>query len=130
MKHHFYNSIVRLLLLVILFSSSSLIGQNDKVLSDDEQLFYRNLVRAFRENSIEKAKINWDDFERKVIEKAAFGRDSAIILALAMNGNPHTFYRSQGRYIFGASRPARRDTTAVLSCKDVEKRIDLDGIAI
>jgi hypothetical protein len=116
------------LIIIFLLISNSVFGQSERTLSSDEKQFYKNLISAFREKSIEKEKIDWTDFEKKVLEKALIGRDSAIILALDLNGNPHTFYKYQGGYLYQSNRIVRRDTTLKKKCNFIDFKTELPGI--
>ncbi|HEX8516081.1 MAG TPA: S41 family peptidase [Bacteroidia bacterium] len=107
--------------------SSFVFGQVERTLSPDEKQFYKNLITAFRENSLEKEKIDWRDFERKVLEKALIRRDSAIILALDLNGNPHTFYKTKGRNLYQSNRIVRTDPAFPGTC-NINFKTELPGI--
>jgi len=115
---------------IIIFSLSvnPVFGQIERTLSSDEKHFYEKLITVFREKSIEKEKIDWTDFEKKVLEKALIDRDSAIILALDLNGNPHTFYKYQGGYLYQSNRIVRSDTTLKKKCNFIDFKTELPGI--
>ncbi|MDF2438293.1 MAG: hypothetical protein K0Q95_2669 [Bacteroidota bacterium] len=100
-------------------------GQSERRLSSEEKQFYKNLIEAFRQNSIEKEKIDWKDFEKKVLEKALVRRDSAIILALDLNGNPHTFYKTKNRNLYQSNRIVRSDSISSKTCKEINFNIEL-----
>lgn len=115
-------------LIIFLLITKFIFGQDERVLSSDEKLFYKNLITVFRENSLEKEKIDWKDFEKKVLEKALIRRDSAIILALDLNGNPHTFYKTKTRNLYQTNRIVRTDTTFAKKCNNIDFKAELPGI--
>ncbi|MFY9309159.1 MAG: S41 family peptidase [Bacteroidia bacterium] len=105
-------------IIIFLLITKFVFGQSEKTLSSDEKQFYKNLIAAFRENSVEKEKIDWKDFEKKVLEKALIRRDSAIILALDLNGNPHTFYKTKERNLYQSNRIVRTDSVLRKKCNN------------
>ena len=54
-----------------------------------------------KKESINKDKIDWGKFESEVLAKAAISRDSGIVTALTLNGNPHTFYLKGNKRLLG-----------------------------
>jgi C-terminal processing protease CtpA/Prc len=98
-------------LIFFLLITNLVFGQTKVSLSSDEKQFYNRLIDAFRENSIEKEKINWKEFKKKVLEKALISKDSAIILALDLNGNPHTFYKTKSKNFYQSSREIKADSS-------------------
>jgi len=115
-------------IIIFLLISKAVFGQSDRTLSSDEKQFYKNLISAFRENSIEKEKINWKDFEKKVLEKALIRRDSAIILALNLNGNAHTFYKTKRGNLYQSNRISRTDSVYTKKCNPIDFKTELPGI--
>ncbi|RZK36961.1 MAG: hypothetical protein EOO90_26355 [Pedobacter sp.] len=82
---------------------------------NDEQ-FTRSLVKKFKENSIDRNKIDWSIFEEKVLDKLELGRDSVIVTALTLHGQPHSFYISGNKILKGKFKEQQR----VDSCKTEE----------
>ena len=113
---------------LFLLITNIVFGQTQRTLSSYEEKFYKNLVTTFRENSIEKEKIDWNDFEKKVLEKALIGKDSAIILALNLNGNPHTYYKTKGKYLFQSNRIAPTDSNLNKKCNNIDFKKELQEI--
>lgn len=115
-------------IITFLLITNFVFGQSERMLSSDEKQFYKNLITAFRENSIEKEKIDWKEFEKKVLEKALIRRDSAIILALDLNGNPHTFYKTKERNLYQSNRIARTDSAFTKKCNNIDFKTELPEI--
>ncbi|MCX2477293.1 S41 family peptidase [Pedobacter sp. MC2016-05] len=63
-----------------------------------KKTFDEELVQIFKTKSINKDKIDWAVFEKKVHDDYLIARDSAIVTALTLNGNRHT-YVARGREI-------------------------------
>ena len=113
-----------ILLLVFKF----LFGQAQD-LSSDQRSFYEKLIRAFRENSINKEKIDWSDFEKRVLEKALVSKDSAIILALDLNNNAHTFFKTKGKILYSSKRRAKEDCSRpVDNCFEINFKNEMHDI--
>lgn len=115
-------------IIIFLLITNFVFGQSERILSSDEKQFYKNLITTFRENSIEKEKIDWKEFERKVLEKALIRRDSAIILALDLNGNLHTFYKTKERNLYQSNRIARTDSVFTEICNNIDFKAELPEI--
>jgi C-terminal processing protease CtpA/Prc len=97
-------------LLFILLITNIGFSQSRASLSSEEKEFYDNLIDAFKQNSIEKEKIDWKEFKKKVLEKALISKDSAIILALDLNGNPHTSFKYKYRRLYPSKKQYKRDS--------------------
>jgi C-terminal processing protease CtpA/Prc len=115
-------------LIIFLFITNFVFGQSERTLSSEETQFYKNLITAFRENSIEKEKIDWKDFEKKVLEKALIRRDSAIMLALDLNRNPHTFYKTKERNLYQSKRILRTDSVSTKTFNHIDFKTELPAI--
>jgi carboxyl-terminal processing protease len=115
--------------ILFLLFANFVFGQSGDSLSPEQKIFYKNLITAFRENSIERSKIDWKEFENKVLEKALVSKDSAIILALDLNNNPHTFYKDHGRKLYCSKRRNIHDPLMEFeNCWDINLRNELPNI--
>jgi len=63
-----------------------------KKLEKSELKFQKELIKHFKSKSVNNKSIDWEKFEKKVIEKAFISRDFAIKMALTLNGEKHSFY--------------------------------------
>lgn len=104
------------------------IGQPLKSLSSDQKYFYEKLVNAFREHSLDKSKIDWTEFERRVLEKALISKDSAIILALDLNNNPHTYYKTKGRILYSSKLNKKNRVEPINDCFEINFQKDFHDI--
>lgn len=57
----------------------------------DETLI-KKMIKTFKTESINKNEIDWENFEIEVFKSLKISEDSAIITALTLNHNPHTFF--------------------------------------
>ena len=55
--------------------------------------FADKLIEEFQTKSINKRQIDWTAFSSKVQESARISKDSAIVMALTLNNNPHSWYK-------------------------------------
>lgn len=65
--------------------------------------FADRLIEAFQTKSINKQKIDWIAFSTQVKESARISKDSAVVTALTLNNNAHSWYKRgdfplKGRY--------------------------------
>lgn len=72
--------------------------------------FTERLIKTFKSKSINKEKVDWENFEKLVLQKSKISRDSAIILALTLNDNPHTYYLKKNKPLFGNFKAKQNDT--------------------
>lgn len=75
-------------ILLLLFLSVSTVSCLD---SDED--FADKLIAEFQTKSINKSQIDWSAFSSKVQESAKISKDSAIVMALTLNKNPHSWYK-------------------------------------
>lgn len=80
------------ILLIILYLLSLDLSFSQEKISNKDLKFYKELIKEFKKNSINKDSINWVLFEKKVLEKSKISKDSAIIEALSLNGESHSRY--------------------------------------
>ena len=88
--------------------------------------FTERLIKTFKTESINKDKINWNNFEQLVLQKSRISRDSAIILALTLNNNPHSYYVKKNKILFGNYTNKEIDT-CLLGRKFDEKKLENIG---
>ncbi|TJY36115.1 hypothetical protein [Pontimicrobium aquaticum] len=81
-----------ILLTLMFFLNSNLIFSQEQKLNSEDLKFYKELIKHFKKNSLNKDSIDWELFESKVLEKAKISRDSAIVKALSINGEEHSSY--------------------------------------
>ncbi|MDM1298287.1 hypothetical protein HXZ94_07205 [Empedobacter falsenii] len=60
---------------------------------------YEELFSVMKKGFIDRDKVDWENLEKKVIEKSKISKDSAIIEAITLLGNNHTHYRTIVRKI-------------------------------
>lgn len=84
--------------IIILSFQHSLYSQNND--------FYREYFSILKENTINKDKIDWIDFEKKFYEKTKISKDSAIQFSLKIINNRHTSYHTkEGKIIYSSNKP-------------------------
>ena len=66
------------------------------------QFSYSNLIAKFKNESVHRDSINWNQFETKVLQESLKSKQDAIRKALTLNGNSHSFYIENGTYLTGS----------------------------
>jgi carboxyl-terminal processing protease len=61
--------------------------------AESNEDFAGKLIATFQSKSINKGQIDWAAFSAKVQESARISKDSAIVTALTLNNNPHSWYK-------------------------------------
>lgn len=79
-------------LVLIYFLNLNLLFSQEENINNEDLKFYKELIKHFKKNSLNKDSIDWESFEKKVMGKAKISRDSAIIKALSLNGEEHSSY--------------------------------------
>jgi C-terminal processing protease CtpA/Prc len=121
------SAIKQLISFLICFALKFCTAQTSAVLSPDDQLFFEKLIWRFESSSIERDKIDWKEFRRQVLEKALVSKDSAIILALKLNNNPHSYFKFHDRELWAGrdslrkKAPSRSTNCPELSIRDEMK---------
>jgi len=61
--------------------------------AESNEDFAGKLIATFQSKSINKGQMDWAAFSAKVQESARISKDSAIVTALSLNNNPHSWYK-------------------------------------
>ena len=92
--------------------------------------FTEKLIKTFKSESINKDKIDWNNFEKLVLKKSKKSRDSAIILALTLNNNPHSFYQKRNKILFGNFTSEENDSCLISKKFDEKKFRDIGFVKV
>ena len=69
---------------------------------------YEELFSVMKKGFIDRDKVEWDNLEKKVIEKSKISKDSAIVEAITLLGNNHTHYLTKDKVLLTGRFPKEK----------------------
>lgn len=60
-----------------------------------DETFVKDMISTYKNESINRNHIDWQNFEREVLKSLKISQDSAIATALKLNNNPHSYFISK-----------------------------------
>ncbi len=94
----------------------------------DETLI-KKMIETFKTESLNKKEIDWANFEVEVFKSLKISKDSAIITALTLNHNPHTFFFS-GKKILKGNYVKERKDSCILNRQEFRSAKDFGYIKV
>ncbi|WP_291116979.1 S41 family peptidase [Empedobacter sp. UBA7248] len=91
---------------------------------------YEELFSVMKKGFIDRDKVDWENLEKKVIEKSKISKDSAIVEAITLLGNNHTHYLTKDNVLLRGRFPkAKVDSACLLKVDDNSKLIKIPNVA-
>ncbi|MBW1619510.1 S41 family peptidase [Empedobacter falsenii] len=91
---------------------------------------YEELFSVMKKGFIDRDKVDWENLEKKVIEKSKISKDSAIVEAITLLGNNHTHYRTKDNVLLRGRFPKIKiDSACLLKVDDNNKLIKIPNVA-
>ena len=91
---------------------------------------YEELFSVMKKGFIDRDKVEWDNLEKKVIEKSKISKDSAIVEAITLLGNNHTHYLTKDNVLLRGRFPKIKvDSACLLKVEDNNKLTKIPDVA-
>ncbi|MDM1061666.1 hypothetical protein HXZ62_03690 [Empedobacter falsenii] len=91
---------------------------------------YEELFSVMKKGFIDRDKVDWENLEKKVIEKSKISKDSAIVEAITLLGNNHTHYLTKDKVLLRGRFPkAKIDSACLLKVDDNNKLTRIPDVA-
>jgi carboxyl-terminal processing protease len=99
---------------------------------NDDARFSKKLIKEFKEKSINKNNIDWVNFEKRLLQSFKISRDSAIITALTLNNNEHSYYYIPGKKLITGNykKPEVLDSCNIFGALKRDKYVDIGYLKI
>ncbi|MGV0964416.1 S41 family peptidase [Empedobacter falsenii] len=91
---------------------------------------YEELFSVMKKGFIDRDKVDWENLEKKVIEKSKISKDSAIVEAITLLGNNHTHYVTKDKvFLRGRFPKIKVDSACLLKVDDNSKLTKIPDVA-
>ncbi|MDM1548224.1 hypothetical protein HX096_10205 [Empedobacter falsenii] len=91
---------------------------------------YEELFSVMKKGFIDRDKVDWENLEKKVIEKSKISKDSAIVEAITLLGNNHTHYLTKDKILLRGRFPKIEiDSACLLKVDDNNKLTRIPDVA-
>ncbi|MGV0919025.1 S41 family peptidase [Empedobacter falsenii] len=91
---------------------------------------YEELFSVIKKGFIDRDKVDWENLEKKVIEKSKISKDSAIVEAITLLGNNHTHYLTKDKVLLRGRFPKIKiDSACLLKVDDNNKLTRIPDVA-
>lgn len=128
---------MRSIILIFLMINCLFISCNKSRNIDDQSIVenhisteYTELFKIMKNGFIDRDKVDWENLEKKVIEKSKISKYSAIEEAITLLGNNHTHYLTKENILISGRFPRQKiDSTCLLSVNENSKLTQIPNVA-